>query len=173
MSRILDNIQRPYDLRSLSYSDLATLSQEIREELISVVGNNGGHLASSLGVVELTIALHRVFSVPKDKLIWDTGHQAYTHKLLTGRRERFATLRQTGGLSGFPCTSESECDAFGVGHAGTSVSAALGIAIGRDLSGEDYHVIAIIGDGSLGCGLALEGMNQIGHLGTRLIVVLK
>lgn len=139
---------------------------------MTTVSANGGHLASNLGAVELTIALHRVFNSPRDKLIWDVGHQSYVHKLLTGRRERFATLRQYGGLSGFTNRSESEHDPFGAGHASTSVSAALGMAIARDLAGDDYNVIAIIGDGAITGGMALEALNQAGHLGSRVCVVL-
>jgi len=139
---------------------------------VTTVSANGGHLASNLGAVELTIALHRVFNSPRDKLIWDVGHQSYVHKLLTGRRERFATLRQYGGLSGFTNRSESEHDPFGAGHASTSVSAALGMAIARDLAGDDYNVIAIIGDGAITGGMALEALNQAGHLGSRVCVVL-
>jgi 1-deoxy-D-xylulose-5-phosphate synthase len=137
-----------------------------------VVSANGGHLASNLGAVELTIALHRVFDSPHDKIIWDVGHQSYVHKLLTGRRKRFGTIRQYGGLSGFTNRSESEHDPFGAGHASTSVSAALGMAIARDLAGDDYNVVAVIGDGAITGGMALEAMNQLGHLGSRVCVVL-
>jgi 1-deoxy-D-xylulose-5-phosphate synthase len=140
--------------------------------LIDTVSENGGHLASSLGAVELTIALHRVFNSPADKLIWDVGHQSYAHKLLTGRRDSFTSIRQYQGLSGFPVRAESPHDAFGTGHAGTSISAALGMALARDLDGKSNHVVAIIGDGSLGSGMALEAVNHAGHLGTRLVVVL-
>jgi 1-deoxy-D-xylulose-5-phosphate synthase len=139
---------------------------------VSVVSANGGHLASNLGAVELTIALHRVFDSPRDKIIWDVGHQSYVHKLLTGRRERFKTIRQYGGLSGFTNRSESEHDPFGAGHASTSVSAALGMAIARDLAGDDYNVVAVIGDGAITGGMALEALNQLGHLGSRVCVVL-
>jgi 1-deoxy-D-xylulose-5-phosphate synthase len=151
---------------------LAQLAAEIRQELVAVVSANGGHLASNLGAVELTIALHRVFDSPHDKIIWDVGHQSYVHKLLTGRRKRFSTIRQYGGLSGFTNRSESEHDPFGAGHASTSVSAALGMAIARDLAGDDYNVVAIIGDGAITGGMALEAMNQLGHLGSRVCVVL-
>jgi len=170
--RILDKINSPEDLRGLSPQQLETLAAELREELVSMVEANGGHLASNLGVVELTIALHRVFDSPRDKIIWDVGHQSYVHKLLTGRRDRFSTLRQYGGLSGFTDRSESPHDAFGAGHASTSISAALGMAIARDLSGEDYHVVAVTGDGALTGGMALEGLNQAGQLRSRMIVVL-
>ncbi len=172
MSRILDRIDRPADLRGLTTQELEQLATEIRQELVARVTANGGHLASNLGVVELTIALHRIFDSPLDKLIWDVGHQSYVHKLLTGRRQRFDTLRQYGGLSGFTCRSESEHDPFGAGHASTSVSAALGMAIARDLSGDDYHVVAVIGDGAITGGMAFEAINQAGHLDSPLIVVL-
>ena len=172
MTKILDRIDKPGDLKELIYPELEQLATEIREELISVVSTNGGHLASNLGVVELTLALHRVFDAPRDKIVWDVGHQAYAHKLVTGRRKEFASLRQYGGLSGFTSREESEYDAFGAGHASTSVSAALGIAVARDFAGEDYNVIAVIGDGAITGGMALEGLNQTGHIGTRLIVVL-
>ena len=148
------------------------LAAEIRQELVTIVSANGGHLASNLGAVELTIALHRVFDSPRDKIIWDVGHQSYVHKLLTGRRERFSTIRQYGGLSGFTNRSESEHDPFGAGHASTSVSAALGMAIARDLAEDDYNVVAIIGDGAITGGMALEALNQVGHLGSRVCVVL-
>ena len=139
---------------------------------MTTVSANGGHLASNLGAVELTIALHRVFDSPRDKIIWDVGHQSYVHKLLTGRRERFSTIRQYGGLSGFTSRSESEHDPFGAGHASTSISAALGMAIARDLAGDDYNVVAVIGDGAITGGMALEALNQVGHLGSRVCVVL-
>ena len=172
MQRLLDRIDSTGNLKGLSQHELKQLAAEIREELIAVVSANGGHLASNLGVVELTIALHRVFESPRDKIIWDVGHQSYVHKLLTGRRHNLASLRQYGGLSGFTCRSESEHDPFGAGHASTSVSAALGMAIARDLSGDNYHVVAVIGDGAITGGMALEALNQAGHLGSRLIVVL-
>ncbi|HEY32324.1 MAG TPA: 1-deoxy-D-xylulose-5-phosphate synthase [Dehalococcoidia bacterium] len=172
MAKLLDQINSPADLKELSKPELKQLASEIREELVSVVSANGGHLASNLGVVELTIALHRVFESPKDKIVWDVGHQAYTHKLLTGRRDRFSTLRQFGGISGFTDRNESEHDHFGAGHASTSISAALGMVVARDLAGDDYNVVAVIGDGAATGGMALEGMNQVGHLGSRLIVVL-
>ena len=172
MANILDKIKSPADLKSLTYPELSELADEIRGELVNTVSNNGGHLASSLGAVELSIALHRVFNTPIDKIIWDVGHQSYAHKLLTGRRESFDTLRQYHGLSGFPDRSESPHDAFSTGHASTSISAALGIAVARDLAGEDFHVVAVIGDGSLTGGVAFEGLNHAGHLGKRMIVVL-
>lgn len=172
MTRILDNIENPSDLKQLTLAELEQLATEIREELVSVVSANGGHLAPNLGVVELTIALHRIFNSPRDKIIWDVGHQAYTHKLLTGRRKGFSTLRQFGGISGFTSRAESEHDPFGAGHASTSISAALGMAVARDLAGEDYEVVAVIGDGAITGGMALEGLNQAGHIGSRLIVIL-
>ncbi len=172
MPRLLDSIDSPADLKRLTPPQLKQLAVEIREELVAVVSSNGGHLASNLGVVELTIALHRIFDSPRDKIIWDVGHQAYTHKMLTGRHHRFASLRQYGGLSGYTSREESEHDPFGAGHASTSISAALGMAIARDLSGDDYHVVAVIGDGAITGGMALEALNQAGHLGSRLIVVL-
>ena len=169
---ILNRIDDPSQLASLSLAELKQLAAEIRRFLLEVVPVTGGHLSSNLGAVELTLALHRVFKSPRDKIVWDVGHQAYTHKLLTGRRDRFTTQRQYGGISGFPVRDESPHDAFGAGHAGTSVSAALGMAVARDLKKENYHVVAVIGDGSLTSGMALEAMNHAGHLGTRLIVVL-
>ncbi len=172
MSLLLDKLNSPADLKKLTLAELDHLAAEIREEMVAVVSANGGHLASNLGVVELAIALHRVFDSPRDKIIWDVGHQSYVHKLLTGRKDRFTTLRQSGGLSGFTSRSESEHDPFGAGHASTSVSAALGMAIARDLAGDDYHVVAVIGDGAIAGGMALEALNQAGHLGSRLIVVL-
>ncbi len=159
-------------MKGLKKEELGQLAAEIRQELVATVTANGGHLASNLGAVELTIALHRVFDSPRDKIIWDVGHQSYVHKLLTGRRQRFASLRQYGGLSGFTSRSESEHDPFGAGHASTSVSAALGMAIARDLSGDDYHVVAIIGDGAITGGMALEALNQVGHLSSRICVIL-
>jgi len=172
MPRLLDRIDSPADLKKLSEPKLERLAAELRQELVTRVSANGGHLASNLGVVELTIALHRVFDSPRDKIIWDVGHQSYVHKLLTGRKKRFASLRQYGGLSGFTCRSESEHDPFGSGHASTSVSAALGMAIARDLAHENYNVVAVIGDGAITGGMALEALNQAGHLGSRLCVIL-
>jgi 1-deoxy-D-xylulose-5-phosphate synthase len=169
---ILETISSPKDLKNLSHDQLTILASEIRKVLITTVSRNGGHLASSLGVVELTIALHRIFHSPEDKIIWDVGHQSYAHKLLTGRKDDFSTLRTYGGISGFPVRTESEHDAFGAGHAGTSISAALGMALARDQIGSKHHVISVIGDGSLGAGMALEAINHAGHLGTRVIVVL-
>ncbi len=172
MEGLLDNIQSPEDLKTLGAEELQELAEEIRRRMIAVVSSTGGHLAASLGVVELTLALHRVFDSPKDKIVWDVGHQCYAHKLLTGRGEDFATLRQWGGISGFPNRAESPHDAFNTGHGSTSVAAALGMARARDLAGGQEHVIAVIGDGSLTGGMALEALNYAGHLKSNLIVVL-
>lgn len=169
---MLDSINSPKDLKSLSNDELKTLAQEIREELIETVSKTGGHLASNLGVVELTIGLHLALDAPKDKIIWDVGHQSYVHKILTGRRSQFKTLRQYGGIAGFPKRSESEYDVFDTGHAGNSISVALGLAVGRDIKKSDATIAAVIGDGSLTSGMAYEALNQAGHLGTRLIVIL-
>ena len=168
----LKNIDSPEDLRTLDKSELPDLAHEVREFLVNSVSKTGGHLAPSLGVVELTIALHYLFDTPRDKIVWDVGHQAYAHKVLTGRRDRFHTLRKTGGISGFPKREESEYDCFNTGHSSTSISAALGMVEARDLSGDDYNVIAVIGDGALTGGLALEGLNNAGHLDKDIIVVL-
>ena len=170
--RVLDRVNDPADLKRLSWRELRHLAAEIRQELIEVVPQTGGHLASNLGVVELTMALHIVFNSPRDKIIWDVGHQAYVHKLLTGRKARFRTIRQAGGLSGFTQRAESPHDPFGAGHAGTAISAALGIARARDLKGEDFDVVAVVGDGAMTCGLSYEGLNNAGHLNGRLIVIL-
>jgi len=169
---LLDSIKDAKDLRSLPQKDLPELAKEVRQEIIDVISKTGGHLASSLGVVDLTIALHYAFNTPKDRIVWDVGHQAYAHKILTGRRAQFRTIRQHDGLSGFPKRAESPCDHFGVGHSSTSISAALGMAVSRDIKGEDYHVIAVIGDGSISAGLAFEGLNQAGDLQRKMIVVL-
>ncbi|MFB0528151.1 MAG: 1-deoxy-D-xylulose-5-phosphate synthase [bacterium] len=170
---VLELIDRPSDLRLIRKELLSQLAQEIREKIIKVTSQKGGHLASSLGTVELTIALHYVFDSPQDAIIWDVGHQAYAHKILTGRRESFSTLRQHGGISGFPTPDESEYDAFGVGHSCTAISAALGMACARDLSGNNNHkVVAVIGDGSMTGGMAFEALNNAGHLGKDLLVIL-
>ncbi len=169
---ILDHISDPDDLKPLSSPQLAQLASEIRDRLIQTVASTGGHLAPNLGVVELTIGLLRALDMPKDRVIWDVGHQSYVHKLLTGRRERFSTLRQYGGVCGFPKRNESPYDAFDTGHASNSISVALGLATARDARGGDEHVVAVIGDGSLTGGMAFEALNHAGHLGTRLIVVL-
>ncbi|NIS61279.1 MAG: 1-deoxy-D-xylulose-5-phosphate synthase [Proteobacteria bacterium] len=172
MGQLLDQIHTPDDVKALDRKDLPQLAEEIRNEIICVVAKCGGHLASNLGVIELTIALHRVFDPTRDRLIWDVGHQSYAHKILTGRREKFSSLRQLGGLSGFPNPQESPCDVFATGHAGTSISSALGVAEAKSLKGESAKVIAIIGDGSMTSGLAFEGLNQAGNLKRNLIVVL-
>jgi 1-deoxy-D-xylulose-5-phosphate synthase len=169
---ILERIQSPADVRSLSRDELRTLADEMRERLIDVCSTTGGHIGAGLGVVELTIALHRAFDTPRDQLVWDVGHQGYPHKLLTGRNDRMPTLRQEGGLSGFLKRNESEYDTFGAGHAATSISAAVGMAAGRDLKGEDYKVAAVIGDGALSCGLAYEGLNNAGHSDRDICVIL-
>ena len=169
---ILKRIDSPKDLKGLNINELKQLAEEIRQFLLEKVSKTGGHLASNLGVVELTIALHYVFNSPFDKIIWDVGHQAYVHKILTGRKEQFDSLRQFGGLSGFPKRSESVHDVFDTGHSSTSISAALGMARARDLKGEEYSVIAVIGDGALTGGMAFEALNDAGHSKTNLIVVL-
>jgi 1-deoxy-D-xylulose-5-phosphate synthase len=169
---LLDRIGSPSDLKLLSRDELRALSQEIRDRLIDVCSRTGGHIGAGLGVVELTVALHAVFDTPTDQLVWDVGHQGYPHKLLTGRNARMETLRQEGGLSGFLKRSESEYDTFGAGHAATSISAALGIAAGRDLTGGQYKVVAVLGDGALTSGLAYEGLNNAGHSGRDLVVIL-
>jgi 1-deoxy-D-xylulose-5-phosphate synthase len=172
MYEILDRINSPQDVKKLTPKELSSLCTEIREFLSDSVSNTGGHLASNLGVVELTIALHRVFDSPSDKLVWDVGHQSYVHKLLTGRKDLFHSLRQYGGISGFPDPCESQHDSFCTGHASTSISACVGMAIARNLKGEDYNIIAVIGDGGLTGGMSYEAMNHAGNLGTRIIVVL-
>jgi 1-deoxy-D-xylulose-5-phosphate synthase len=172
MARLLDTIDSPADLKRLSREQLPALCQEIRDEIIETCARNGGHLGSSLGAVEIGVALHYVFDSPADRLVWDVGHQAYAHKLLTGRRERFRTIRTEGGLAGFPERHESEHDAFGVGHASTAVSAALGMIEARRLQGGKGKVVAVVGDGALTGGVAFEGLNQAGYLKSDLIVVL-
>jgi 1-deoxy-D-xylulose-5-phosphate synthase len=169
---LLDQIDSPADLRKLTKEDLPALAVELRERLVDVCSRTGGHIGAGLGVVELTIALHYAFETPRDQLVWDVGHQGYPHKLLTGRNARMETLRQEGGVSGFLKRSESEFDAFGAGHAATAISAALGIAVGRDLKNDDYKVVAILGDGALTSGLAYEGLNNAGHSERDIIVVL-
>jgi len=169
---LLDRVKYPKDLRGLSRQELRELANEARERHIDVVSQIGGHFGASLGVTELTVALHYVFDTPRDKIIWDTGHQAYIHKILTGRNDLFPTIRQKGGLAPFCRRDESEFDAFGAGHAATSISAAWGMAVARDLKGEDFKVVAVIGDGAMGCGLAYEALNNAGHTGRDFIVVL-
>jgi 1-deoxy-D-xylulose-5-phosphate synthase len=169
---LLDRVCDPADVRDLADDELKQLADELRRETISAVSVTGGHLGAGLGVVELTVALHAVFDTPDDKLIWDVGHQAYPHKILTGRRDRIRTLRQAGGLSGFCKRSESEYDPFGAGHSSTSISAGLGMAVARDLAGETNNVVAVIGDGAMSAGMAYEAMNNAGAMNSRLIVVL-
>lgn len=169
---LLDTITAPKDLRGLSLEQLAQLADEVRAETIHSVSRTGGHLGAGLGVVELTVALHHVFETPDDRLIWDVGHQAYPHKILTGRRARMTTIRQKDGLSGFTSRSESEYDPFGAGHSSTSISAGLGMAVARDLIGGKNHVVAVIGDGAMSAGMAYEAMNNAGSLKSRLIVIL-
>jgi 1-deoxy-D-xylulose-5-phosphate synthase len=172
MSRLLDGINGPQDLKKLNRDDLSVLAAEIRETLLSTISKTGGHLGSNLGVVELTMAMHYVFDSPRDKFVWDVGHQSYVHKLLTGRRENFNTLRQYNGLSGFTKREENEHDHWNCGHGGTSISAAIAFAKARDLKNEDNEVVAVIGDGSLTAGMAFEGLNHTGHLKSNMIVVL-
>jgi 1-deoxy-D-xylulose-5-phosphate synthase len=169
---VLEKVNGPEDLKNLSLEELLLLAEEIRSEIIRVTAQNGGHLASSLGAVELILALHRVFQSPKDKILFDVGHQAYAHKLVTGRKDRFHTLRQEGGISGFTKVSESPHDAITVGHASTSLANALGMALARDLRGEDHHVVAVIGDGALTGGMALAALNKIGELQKRMLIIL-
>ena len=172
MENILDKVNMPKDVKNLNIKEKEQLAQEIRKLILKTVSENGGHLASNLGVVELTIALHSVFDMPKDKIVWDVGHQTYVHKILTGRKDKMSTLRKMNGLAGFPKTSESEYDNFDTGHSSTSISAALGIARARDLKGENYKVLAVIGDGALTGGMALEALNDAGSSKSNLIVIL-
>ena len=169
---LLDTVQYPADIRALTKEQLPQLADELRQEMISAVSVTGGHLGAGLGVVELTVAAHYVFDTPNDKLIWDVGHQAYPHKIITGRRDRIRTLRQGGGLSGFTRRSESEYDPFGAAHSSTSISAALGFAIANKLSGDPGRAVAVIGDGALSAGMAYEAMNNAAAAGNRLIVIL-
>jgi len=172
VGELLDRINGPADLRALKREQLDQLAEEIRSEMVSTVATTGGHLAASLGAVELAIAIHYVFDSPRDKIIWDVGHQAYAHKLLTGRRARFHTLRQAGGISGFPRRAESEHDAFDTGHGSTAIAAALGMAKARDLAAESYSVVAVVGDGAMSGGLSFEAVNYAGHLKTPIIILL-
>lgn len=168
----LNHIDSPADLKKVPRKDLPIVAEELRDYMLSVIAKIGGHLASSLGAVELTIALHYLFDTPRDKIVWDVGHQAYGHKILTGRRDRFPTIRQYGGISGFPVRDESPYDTFNVAHAGTAISGALGMAVARDLKGEDFHVVAVVGDAGLTTGLTLEGINNLGTLKKKMIVIL-
>ena len=172
MSKMLEKVKSPRDLDGMSYVQLEQLAGEIRKSLISTVSSNGGHLASNLGVVELTLALHRVFHMPEDKIVFDVGHQSYIHKMITGRYDRFSTLRSYGGLSGFPKRSESPYDCFETGHASTAISAALGLARARDYRNEHFDVIAVVGDGALTGGMCYEALNDAGNSKTKMIVVL-
>src|ERR1700749_3450033 len=169
---LLDTVKTPADVRDLSVAQLKQLADELRTETIDAVSTTGGHLGAGLGVVELTVALHYVFNTPDDRLIWDVGHQAYPHKILTGRRDRIRTLSQGNGLSGFTKRAESEYDPFGAAHPSTSISAGLGMAVARDLQGKQNNVIAVIGDGAMSAGMAYEAMNNAGAMDSRLIVVL-
>nr|MBO2504083.1 1-deoxy-D-xylulose-5-phosphate synthase [Thermoanaerobacterales bacterium] len=170
---LLESIQNPADLRDLTYDQLERLAREIRERIVEAVSANGGHLGSNLGVVELTIAMHRVFDSPRDVLLWDTGHQAYVHKMLTGRSKAFATLRQAGGLSGYPSRAESEHDWVENSHASTILCYAHGLSEAFKLQGvDDRRIVAVIGDGSLTGGMAFEGLNNLGHSGSRAVIIL-
>src|SRR3982074_2084157 len=169
---LLDTIRTPDDLRRLKVDQIRQVADELRQETIDAVSVTGGHFGAGLGVVELTTALHYVFDTPKDRIVWDVGHQAYPHKILTGRRSRMRTLRQGGGLSGFTKRAESVYDAFGAAHSSTSISAALGMAVARDLNKESHNVIAVIGDGAMSAGMAYEAMNNAGAMDSRLIVIL-
>ena len=170
--KYLLQIDSPADLKKVPRADLPIVAEELRDYLVTVVSKVGGHLASSLGAVELTLALHYTFDAPRDKIVWDVGHQAYGHKILTGRRDRFPTIRQYGGISGFPVRDESPYDTFNVAHACTAISGALGMAVARDLRGEDFHVVAVVGDAGLTGGVALEGINNLGQLGKNVLVIL-
>ena len=163
-NNLLDQIKYPSDLRELNKEDLKKLAKELRKELIDVVSTTGGHLGAGLGVIELTIALHYVFDTPKDKLVWDVGHQTYPHKIITGRRESIRTLRKGGGLSGFTKRIESEYDPFGAAHSSTSISSTLGMAVAKSLSKSSNHIIAVIGDGAMSAGMAYEAMNNAGAM---------
>ena len=169
---LLSKINSPDDLKKLPEDQLPKLSEEIRKKIIEVVGKNGGHLASNLGVVELTMALHLAFELPEDKIIWDVGHQSYTHKILTGRKDEFNRLRKYGGMSGFPKRRESEYDCFDTGHSSTSISAGLGIISGNALNGDDSYVVSVIGDGALTGGMAYEALNNVSALHRNFIIVL-
>ena len=172
MDKILDIVNKPDDLKKLNLVEKEELAKEIREYILEIVSKNGGHLASNLGVVELTIALHSVFNLPQDKIIWDVGHQSYVHKILTGRKEQMKTLRKFEGLSGFPKISESEYDSFDTGHSSTSISVALGMARANTLENKNDHVIAVIGDGSLTGGMAMEALNDAGSSNSNITVIL-
>ena len=173
MSGLLDRVTGPLDIKNMSQAELLELCSELRSNIISVVSKNGGHLAPNLGVIELTVALHRVFNSPEDKIVWDVGHQSYSHKILTGRFKRFPTIRQYGGLSGFQQPAESEHDAFVTGHAGVALSSAMGLAAANEAEGrKDAKVVAVVGDGALGNGVSLEALNNIRELKRNLILVI-
>src|SRR6201997_4524080 len=172
MGALLDTIQPPADVKRLSFTELADLAEEIRAFLIQTLAKTGGHLGPNLGVVELTMALHAVFNTPEDKIMFDVSHQAYVHKILTGRRDRFATIRQPGGLNGFMLRTESEHDCFGAGHAGTALSAALGMAVARDRMRGKEHVVAVAGDAAFTCGITYEALNNIAQSTKRMLVIL-
>ena len=172
MTKLIRQINFPADLRKFKKDQLKQISDELREELIDVVSETGGHLGAGLGVVELTVALHYVFDTPKDKLVWDVSHQCYPHKIITGRKDKIKTLRKGGGLSGFTKRSESEYDPFGAAHSSTSISSTLGMAVAKKLSNNNNNVIAVIGDGAMSAGMAYEAMNNAGALKSKLIVVL-
>ena len=172
MGRLIKQINFPADLRKFKKKDLRQISDELRDELIDIVSETGGHLGAGLGVIELTIALHYVFNTPKDKLVWDVSHQCYPHKIITGRRDRIKTLRQGGGLSGFTKRTESEYDPFGAAHSSTSISSTLWMAVAKKLSNNNNNVIAVIGDGAMSAGMAYEAMNNAGALKSKLIVIL-
>src|SRR5687768_9773959 len=172
MSRYLDMVDDPSHVKKLTFDQLTSLAEDVRQELITKLARHGGHLGPNLGVVELTIALHRVFSTPKDKFVWDVSHQTYVHKLLTGRKSRFDTIRTTGGLNGFALRTESEHDCYGAGHAGTALSAALGMAAARDQRGTNEHVVCIFGDAALTNGISFEALNNIGQTTKRFIAIL-
>ena len=168
MSSLLDKINYPHDLRGFNKEDLPLIAEELRKELIDAVSTTGGHLGAGLGVVELTLAIHYIFDTPKDRLIWDVGHQAYPHKIITGRKDKIRTLRQGKGLSGFTKRSESEYDPFGAAHSSTSISAGLGMSVARDLDGKTNNIISVIGDGAMSAGMAYEAMNNAGSMDSRL-----
>src|ERR1700684_1340511 len=172
MGKLLDTIHTPADIKRFTVPELEVLAQEIREQLILVLSKTGGHLGPNLGVVELTLAMHYVFNTPSDRFVFDVSHQAYIHKLLTGRRTRFNTMRQPGGLNGFLLRTESDHDCYGAGHAGTALSAALGMAVGRDRRGSDEHVVCIAGDASFTCGVSYEALNNVSDSTRKFIVVL-
>lgn len=171
MYKILDGVNSPQDIKKMDYKELKELSRDIRKFIVKNVSTTGGHLASNLGVVEITLALHKVFDSPKDKIIWDVGHQSYVHKLLTGRKKDFDTLRKHNGMSGFPKESESEHDIFDTGHSSTSISAGLGIACARDIKKESFNVISVIGDGAITGGMAVEALNNLGYMKKNMIVL--